>query len=106
MTSIMNTTIINTKPVSKSTTTPKTISRNPNFTKINAMSSYNQYWVHYVLPDQYYEYSQFPQPLDTPRGPTFPNLSFVSSLNLNLQNIVVLYPQITQHTVSPFLFIM
>jgi len=70
------------------------------------MSAYHQYWLHYVLPDQYYEYSQFPQPLDTPRGPVYPNQSFVSKPNLNLQNVVISYPFVTQQTVSPFLFIM
>lgn len=79
--------------------------RQPNFIKFNPVSSYNQYWIHFQVPYEVYEYSQFPQPLFTPRGPIQPNLSFVSGPNLNLKtSVIVSYPKVIQQTVSPFLF--
>ncbi len=77
--------------------------RHPNLAK-NRPAMYHQYWIKYLLPDQYYEYGQLPQPLDTPRGPTHPNLSFVSSPNLNLKTVTVSFPHVIQYTTSPYLF--
>ncbi len=81
------------------------IHRHPNLTKFNSMA-YNQYWIYFTPPYDVYAYIQFSQPLDTPQGIGSLNQSFVSRPNLNLQNVVISYPFVTQQTVSPFLFIM
>lgn len=101
----MNTTIVsNSTTINTNISNINTVLRTPFFTQFSPLPP-NQYWISFQAPDEYYEYSQFPQPLDTPRGPVFPNLSFVSGSNLNLQiSVISPTPNVTQYTTSPYLF--